>query len=145
MRHATNNRRPRNRGGSNGGNPHRRPGGQGNGQSYNRNQVFDSNGPEVRIRGTAHQICEKYMALAKDASSVGDIVMAESYMQHAEHYQRIINTWAAETPVQRPAYTAQDEVASEDDLSLPASILSQEIKVQDQIVDEAEDLMLASA
>lgn len=125
MRHASNNRRSRGRG-----NPHRRSGG-GQGQSYNRNQVFDSNGPDVRIRGTAHQICEKYMTLAKDATSIGDVVMAESYMQHAEHYQRIINTWVAEQPAQ-PAYTAAEDQSSEDDLSLPTSILSQEIKVQDQ-------------
>lgn len=142
MRHATNNRRSRNRGGS-GGNPHRRPGGQG--QSYNRNQVFDSNGPEVRIRGTAFQICEKYMALAKDAASTGDVVMAESYMQHAEHYQRIINTWAAEAPVQRPAYTAPENESAEDELALPVSMLGPELKVQDQASEETDDLMLASA
>ena len=59
-----------------------------------RMQVFDSNGPDVRIRGTAWQVHEKYLALAKDAASSGDHVMAESYLQHAEHYQRIINTFA---------------------------------------------------
>ncbi len=62
-----------------------------------RNKVYDSNGPDVRIRGTAHQIAEKYMNLAKDSSSAGDTVMAENYMQHAEHYQRIINGFAEQT------------------------------------------------
>lgn len=143
MRHASNNRRPRN---NRGGNAHRRGGNGGQGQSYNRNQVFDSNGPDVRIRGTAFQICEKYMALAKDAASTGDVVMAESYMQHAEHYQRIINTWAAEAPPQ-PAYAPQPEESAEDDLGLPASILSEKIKVQEQVPEEAEEdeRMLASA
>lgn len=142
MRHASNNRRPRNRGS----NPRRSGGGGGQGPSYNRNQVFDSNGPDVRIRGTAFQICEKYMALAKDAASSGDVVMAESYMQHAEHYQRIINTWAAEAPPQA-AYTPQAESSSEDDLGLPSSILSEKIKVQDQAPEEEgeEQRMLASA
>ncbi|WP_088348459.1 MULTISPECIES: DUF4167 domain-containing protein [Rhodomicrobium] len=51
---------------------------------------FESSGPDVKIRGTAAQIAEKYMTLARDASSSGDIVMAENYLQHAEHYNRII-------------------------------------------------------
>lgn len=62
----------------------------------NKNRVFDSNGPDVRIRGTAFQIVEKYAALAKDAHSTGDWVLAESYLQHAEHYQRMISEWNVE-------------------------------------------------
>jgi hypothetical protein len=52
---------------------------------------FDSNGPDVRIRGNAYQVHEKYVALARDASVAGDRVLVESYYQHAEHYYRIIN------------------------------------------------------
>ena len=48
------------------------------------------NGPDVKIRGTAAHIAEKYMSLARDALSSGDLVGAESYLQHAEHYNRII-------------------------------------------------------
>jgi hypothetical protein len=55
-----------------------------------RQQTFDSNGPNVRIRGNAHQIHEKYLTLARDASSSGDRVAAENYSQHAEHYFRLI-------------------------------------------------------
>src|SRR5271156_5113705 len=55
-----------------------------------RMQTFDSNGPDVRIRGSAYQVHEKYLQLARDASSSGDRIMAESYLQHAEHYYRII-------------------------------------------------------
>lgn len=62
----------------------------------NKNKVFDSNGPDVRIRGTAYQIVEKYQALAKDAGSAGDRVLAENYLQYAEHYQRMINGWEEE-------------------------------------------------
>jgi uncharacterized protein DUF4167 len=51
---------------------------------------YESSGPDVKIRGTAAQVAEKYMALARDAASSGDIVMAENYLQHAEHYNRII-------------------------------------------------------
>ena len=57
----------------------------------NRNHVFDSNGPDLRIRGTAQQLFEKYLQLGRDATSSGDRVMAEGYFQHAEHYFRIIN------------------------------------------------------
>lgn len=54
-----------------------------------RHQTFDSNGPDVRVRGNAWQVYEKYQALARDAQSSGDRVLAESYLQHAEHYYRI--------------------------------------------------------
>ena len=57
----------------------------------NRNHVFDSNGPDLRIRGTAQQLFEKYLQLGRDATGSGDRVMAEAYFQHAEHYFRIIN------------------------------------------------------
>jgi hypothetical protein len=56
-----------------------------------RNQTFDSNGPDIRIRGNAHQVLEKYLAMARDASSQGDRVSAENFYQHAEHYYRVIN------------------------------------------------------
>src|SRR5262245_22271205 len=56
-----------------------------------KNQTFDSNGPEVRVRGNAHQVLEKYLALARDAQAAGDRIAAENYFQHAEHYYRIIN------------------------------------------------------
>ncbi|MBV8093911.1 MAG: DUF4167 domain-containing protein [Acetobacteraceae bacterium] len=63
----------------------------GSGIPLNRNHVFDSNGPDVRVRGTAQQLFEKYLQLGRDATSSGDRVMAESYFQHAEHYFRILN------------------------------------------------------
>ena len=72
-----------------GGGNNRRPNG-GNGGIPNRNQNYDSNGPDVRIRGSAYQVYEKYMNLAQDANTAGDRIMAESYYQHAEHYYRII-------------------------------------------------------
>ena len=56
-----------------------------------RNHVFDSNGPDMRLRGTAQQLFEKYLQLGRDATGSGDRVMAESYFQHAEHYFRILN------------------------------------------------------
>jgi Domain of unknown function (DUF4167) len=56
-----------------------------------RNPTYDSNGPDIRVRGNAHQVLEKYLALARDASSQGDRIAAENYYQHAEHYFRTIN------------------------------------------------------
>lgn len=61
---------------------------------------YESNGPDVKIRGTAAHIAEKYTTLARDAQSAGDTIQAENYMQHAEHYLRII---AAAQPQQQPA------------------------------------------
>src|SRR6187397_1278023 len=51
---------------------------------------YESNGPDVKIRGTAAHIADKYMSLARDALASGDMIAAESYFQHAEHYNRII-------------------------------------------------------
>lgn len=75
-------------GGGGGGLRHNHSGG---GIPLNRNHVFDSNGPDLRVRGTAQQLFEKYLQLGRDATSSGDRVMAESYFQHAEHYFRILN------------------------------------------------------
>jgi hypothetical protein len=52
---------------------------------------FESNGPDVKVRGNASHIAEKYLQLARDAQSSGDSVMAENYLQHAEHYYRIVS------------------------------------------------------
>src|SRR5215210_3804100 len=51
---------------------------------------YESNGPDVKIRGTAQHIADKYSQLARDAQSSGDPVAAENYHQHAEHYYRLI-------------------------------------------------------
>src|SRR6202044_503654 len=53
-------------------------------------RMYESNGPDVKIRGTASHIAEKYLQLARDAQSSGDPVAAENYYQHAEHYFRLI-------------------------------------------------------
>jgi uncharacterized protein DUF4167 len=67
---------------------------------------YESNGPDVKIRGTAAHVAEKYMSLARDALASGDIVTAESYLQHAEHYNRIImaaQVQAASQPGAQPS------------------------------------------
>ena len=69
--------------------------GRGRKQPNPMSRNFESNGPDVKIRGNAAHVAEKYMALARDASSAGDSVMAENYLQHAEHYNRIVSAAAA--------------------------------------------------
>jgi hypothetical protein len=66
-------------------------------------RVYDSSGPDVKIRGSASHIADKYLNLARDAHSSGDRIAAESYFQHAEHYLRII----AAAQAQVTAMTAQ--------------------------------------
>jgi hypothetical protein len=75
---------------------------------------FESNGPDVKVRGNAAHIAEKYLQLARDAQSSGDSVMAENYLQHAEHYFRIL---AAAQPQnqQRPDQFGQTAEVDEDD------------------------------
>ncbi len=66
--------------------------GRGNRKSNgnNVNRVYDSSGPEGKVRGTPQQIIDKYLSLARDSQTAGDRVMAENFLQHAEHYQRIL-------------------------------------------------------
>lgn len=85
-------------GGGGGGGQYRSTGGGGGGngnQPLNRNHVFDSSGPDVRLRGTAQQLFEKYLQLGRDATGGGDRVAAEGYFQHAEHYFRILGAMNA--------------------------------------------------
>lgn len=127
MKHGTSNRRSRNRGNGS--------------RKNNKTQVFDSNGPDVRIRGTAYQVCEKYLALAKDAAATGDKIMAENFLQHAEHYQRIINEWgdndhrtvsSDQGEEQEVEQTRGKRENQKEDLSLPSSILGPEVKTEPQ-------------
>src|ERR1700750_1103969 len=60
-------------------------------QTPQRSQSHDSNGPNVKVRGTPHQIFERYITLAREASTSGDRVAAENLYQHAEHYFRVMN------------------------------------------------------
>jgi Domain of unknown function (DUF4167) len=83
-------------------------------------RAYESNGPDVKIRGTAHHIAEKYLQLARDAQSSGDTVAAESYLQHAEHYFRLIAAaqqaqQQAQFGFQRPPGEAAETEEAEDE------------------------------
>jgi len=98
-----------NNGGSGGGNNNNN-----NNNSNNRKgpnpltRNYESNGPDVKIRGSAQQIAEKYTTLARDAHSSGDRVMSENYLQHAEHYNRIIAAAQAQQPIQQTQNNRDD-------------------------------------
>lgn len=76
-----NQRRPRGRNNNNNRGRHQNP----------RNQTFDSNGPEGRVRGSATQVLDRYLAQARDAQAADDGVLAENLFQHAEHYYRVLS------------------------------------------------------
>jgi hypothetical protein len=98
-------RRPQHSGSGGGGNGGGSSNGGGGG-GYNPNRTFDSSGPEVKIRGSASHVYEKYLQLARDSNSAGDRVTAENYLQHAEHYYRIMAAAAA----QQAQYQAQQAI-----------------------------------
>jgi hypothetical protein len=81
-------------------------------------RVYESNGPDIKIRGTASHVAEKYVQLARDARSSGDPVAAENYYQHAEHYFRLIaaaqEQFRQNQPLPRPDSSSGPEIATED-------------------------------
>ncbi len=114
----------------------------------------------MRIRGTAHQVAEKYLTLAKDATSAGDRIVAENYYQHAEHYIRIINEYngsfdASKMPGGKPDHVEEDEgnqkqnakpsskqskakSKESDDLGLPPSVTAEKSEAKENTKQNAE-------
>jgi len=76
---------------------------------------YESNGPDVKIRGTALHVAEKYVQLARDAQVSGDRVAAESYLQHAEHYYRILAAAQAPMPQPQPVLRSDEEGDDEEE------------------------------
>ena len=106
MRNGQNNKRMRNRNNNNNNNNRR-------GQNP-MTRVFESNGPDIKIRGTASHVAEKYVQLARDARSSGDPVAAENYYQHAEHYFRLIAAAQEQFRQNQPQPRTDSEMVSED-------------------------------
>ena len=97
--------RGRNRGGGN------VSGGSGGKPQQNANRAFDSNGPDnIKVRGHAQHVFEKYQQLARDATTSGDRVLAENFLQHAEHYFRVLRTIQPNRPISD--FVARDSFAS---------------------------------
>ena len=92
-----------------------RKGGGGGNPANNLNRSYESNGPDVKVRGTPHHIAEKYQQLARDATSAGDRVAAENYYQHAEHYLRIIAAAQAQQAEMQERRRIEDERRREEE------------------------------
>lgn len=117
---------------------------------------YESSGPDVKIRGTAAHIAEKYMTLARDAASSGDFVTAENYLQHAEHYNRIIMAAQAQTAPQpyqgggehSQGFNGQQRPQTEQHMAMrdqPQPVISEQpaavpgMEPQPAVIDEASD------
>ena len=96
------------------GNKHQRSRGRSNrrGSNNNPNRSYDSNGPSGKLRGTAAQLVDKYQALAHDARANRDRVVVESMLQHAEHYQRLVNEANAAKAAAQAQAREQQEAAN---------------------------------
>ena len=123
----------------------RRPRGRGNNQNrqkfINKNQAFDSSGPQGRVRGNAQQIYEKYQALARDAQAANEHTLAEAHFQHAEHYLRLYNEMLEQIEAQRAEKAKRDEErAAERGERAPKAEASAEADTPAPAADEAPDL-----
>jgi hypothetical protein len=81
----------------------RKPGGGHHHNHHQPNRTLESNGPDIKVRGPAAHIFERYLQLARDAASSGDRVLSENYMQHADHYFRLVRSMQPATPPQQQA------------------------------------------
>ena len=81
----------------------------------NRNTTLDSNGPDVRLRGNAQQLHEKYTSLANESSAAGERIMAEAYHQFADHYFRVHTTIMANTEDRRQSQPSSQSQSSDTD------------------------------
>src|ERR1700679_3980564 len=104
MRNGQNKKRMRGRNRKSGGHHHQNP----------LSRMYESNGPDVKIRGTASHVAEKYLQLARDAQSSGDPIAAENYYQHAEHYFRLIAAAQEQFRQNQPQPRTENEMPSED-------------------------------
>src|ERR1700710_1985684 len=127
--------RGRNRGGGG-----RGGGGGGKPQQQNANPAFDSNGPEgVKVRGNAQHVFEKYQQLARDATTGGDRVLGENYLQHAEHYFRLLRAMQPQRPASE--ILGRDHFSSGFDIDFE----DESAQAQSEAADAASAVAAASA
>src|ERR1041384_2197875 len=110
MRNGQNNKRMRNRNNNNNNNHNNNRRGQ-----NSMTRVYESNGPDIKIRGTASHVAEKYVQLAREARSSGDPVAAENYYQHAEHYFRLIAAAQEQFRQNQPQPRTENEMPATDE------------------------------
>ena len=91
--------------------------GRNNRKSHNPlTRVYESNGPDVKMRGTASHVAEKYLQLARDAQSSGDPVSEQGYLQHAEHYLRLIAAAQEQFRQTTPFFRGEGGMDGRDDM-----------------------------
>jgi len=112
----------------------RRPSGGGGNAA---NKVYDSNGPDVRVRGSAQTVADKYLQLAGDAQSQGDRIKTESYFQHAEHYLRIV---AANQAAQEQRQAEKEKAAEEHAARIAAKKAREQAEQEQRAAASAEKL-----
>jgi hypothetical protein len=126
--------RGRNRGGgASGGKP----------QQQNANRAFDSNGPEgAKVRGNAQHVFEKYQQLARDATSAGDRVLAENYLQHAEHYFRVVRAMQPTKPASeilgRDSFSSGFDIDFEDESGAQAAAAADAYAAENESQDNGD-------
>src|SRR5579859_554507 len=126
--------RSRNRNGGGGGG-----GGGGGKPQHNTNRAFDSNGPEgVKVRGAAQHVYEKYQQLARDAQTSGDRVLAENYLQHAEHYFRLMRAMQPQRPLSE--IIGRDQFVSGYDIDFEDESATAEASESEPETDVAESI-----
>ena len=120
-----------------------------NGSSNNKSNNFDSSGPEMRVRGSAVQVNEKYMALGNDASMSGDRIKAEAFYQHADHYYRVFmlanggvdprklqNDETLPNKEREVETEKNSEIPSENEVTLVEPVSENEISPQENSLDK---------
>src|SRR6185295_2326004 len=127
--------RGRNRGGGGGGG--------GNKPTQNANRAFDSNGPEgSKVRGNAQHVFEKYQQLARDATSAGDRVLAENYLQHAEHYFRVVRAMQPTKPASeilgRDSFSSGFDIDFEDESGAQAAAAADAYAAENESQDNGD-------
>ena len=124
-----------------------------NGSSNYKSNNFDSSGPEIRVRGSAVQVNEKYMALGNDASMSGDRIKAEAFYQHADHYYRVFmlanggvdprklqNDNSLPNTEKEVETAINPEIPNETEVTLVEAVIENETKPQENSsVDKNED------
>ena len=96
------------------------------------NRVFDSSGPEGRVRGTPQQIIDKYQSLASDAMLAGDRIAHENFLQHSEHYSRLLVVAQKELDAKR-----EQQQKQHDNRNQNSSNANDETQLSSNIRDEA--------
>ena len=105
------------------------------------NRVFDSSGPEGKVRGTPQQIIDKYQSLAHDSQLSGDRVSAENFQQHSEHYARLL--LEAQKEIAEKAVTQESiESSSVKEKTQSENVANKELSNVDSLKEQKEDISL---